>query len=155
MKIVAFLQNPWFPPGTKKEHVDKYTTDQRFHRRLLANTMSGRRLLEAFGEDTFKEIWWDNVSPDPAWTSAGVTSTVMAHVERVLREQDPDLILVFGLQAKQAVSRSVGSIKRKVMACHHPNARFKTQEDLNKFALDVRIWRLEQEIQTPHHKGFE
>ncbi len=67
--VVAFLQNPWFPPGTRKGVVDRYTLDQDFHKRLLANTMSGRRLLQAFGQEDFKKIWWDNVSPEPAWNA--------------------------------------------------------------------------------------
>lgn len=136
-KIVAFLQNPWFPPGTKKEHIDRYNTDQAFHQRLLRNTMSGQRLMQAFGEHMFKRIWWDNVSPEAADEAKGITPADMAHIERVIDEQGPDLVLCFGKSAKEAIDRSAGSITRKIMYCHHPNARYKTQDELNAFAHEV------------------
>lgn len=136
-KILAFLQNPWFPPGTKKEHIDRYTTDQEFHQRLLSRTMSGQRLLNAFGAGMFARIWWDNVSPEAAEEASGKTEIDMRHVEKVIDEQSPDLILCFGKPAQEAVDKAAGAITRKILYCHHPNARYKTQDDLNKFAQEV------------------
>lgn len=146
IKIVAFMQNPWFPEGTQKHHLDRYTTDQEFHRRVLANTVSGRRLLESFGHPFFDRIWWDNVCPKATHRPDGQGTVDMMHVERVISEQDPDLILTFGTLASEALQRSAGAIRRKVMHCHHPNARHRTQREMSDFAITVMQWVREQEI---------
>lgn len=138
MKIVAFMQNPWFPPGTQRAHVDRYRTDQEFHQRLLSRTMSGGRLLQAFGPDTFSKIWWDNVAPEAAEEAAGQTEIDYDHVERVIHTQKPDLIISFGALAERALDNSIGAIEIPYMCCHHPNARGKTVSDLAQFAIDVQ-----------------
>ena len=139
MTILAFMQNPWFPPNTAKRHVELYNTDQEFHRRLLAGTMSGRRLRQAFG-DLFGKIHWDNVAPAAAEEASGVTDVDMKHVERVIGEVKPQLILTFGTLAKGALENSIRAYKIKRMDCHHPNARGRTQGDLDQFASDVQSY---------------
>lgn len=146
MKIVAFLQESWLPEGTIKEVVDRYTTNRAFRSRMFRNTVPGRRLVQAFGSQEVEKIWWDQVIPTPSYNAAGITASNAAHIDRVINEQNPDLILCFGNQAANAIKRSAGSIRRKVMVCHHPTSRCKNQSDLDKFALDVRIWILEQEL---------
>src|SRR5688572_8073089 len=131
LKIAAFMQNAWFPPGTQKHHLDRYITDQVFHRRILRGTMSGRRLTEAFGDTFFDRIWWDNVAPRATLLASGHSATDMPHVERVIAEQGPRLILTFGTQAKEAIALSVGGMKLKVMNCRHPNARGIRQREIN------------------------
>lgn len=137
MKIVAFMQNPWFRLDTPKEAIDRYRTDQEFHRRLLGETMSGNRLRIAFGEHWFKEIWWDNANPKHSDVASGMMDPDIAHIERVIKEQEPNLIITFGAQAKKGVERSVAAISIKCMHCLHPNARFFSQSSLDKFANDV------------------
>lgn len=144
-KIVAFLQNPWFPDGTAPEVIDRYRSEQQFHQRLLARTMSGNRLMVAFGEFWFKRIWWDNANPEHSRRPGITTEYDIRHIERVIKEQEPHLILTFGTQARDGVSKSVASITTKVMSCHHPNARFRGQQDLDQFAEDVRAWALNWE----------
>lgn len=145
MKIVAFLQNPWFKEGTDPAIANRYVTDQVFHRKILARTMSGHRLLTAFGQEDFNSIWWDNVAPLAADYASGITPPDPKHIDRVLSSQAPELILTFGLLAKDAINRSPGSVRKKVMHCHHPNARFHTQSELNDFAQEVRDWVMCQE----------
>jgi uracil-DNA glycosylase len=146
MKILVFLQNPWFPPGTAKQHIDRYTTDQEFHRRLLAGTMTGQRLRQAFGETMFRDIWWDNVAPAAAEVSTGVTEIDEEHVERVIKQVKPDLIISFGKLAEDALDGSIAAEPIPYMCCHHPNARHKTTQDLCEFAVEVQqsIERLKQ-----------
>jgi len=136
MKIVAFMQNPWFPPGTQKRHVELYNTDQDFHRTLLANTMSGKRLKQAF-KSMFDQIYWDNVAPAAAEEACGKTDVDIEWVEKVIAQQRPDLILTFGTLAKDALAEAIVPTACRVMSCHHPNARFRTQADLDTFAGEV------------------
>ena len=133
------MQNPWFPPETAQRHVELYNTNQEFHRRLLAGTMSGRRLRQAFG-NLFNTIHWDNVAPAAAEEASGVTDVDMKHVERVIGEVKPQLILTFGNLAKGALDNAIRAYKIKRMDCHHPNARHKTQGDLDQFASDVQSY---------------
>jgi hypothetical protein len=131
MRIVAFLQNPWFRAGTSERHIDRYTTDPVFRRVMLAQSMTGRRLYKAFGPN-YSEIWWDNVSTHSGKTHRELTVVELDHVGRVIIEQDPLLILTFGNVARDAVARVENWAP--VLACHHPNAMHYAQEDLNEFA---------------------
>ena len=119
------------------EVVDKYKTEQEFHRKLLSQSMSGARLKVAFGGYWFEQIWWDNANPNIADYLNGRLDPSVPHIERVVMEQKPTLIITFGRQAEIGLSMSVASIKIKVMSCHHPNARYKTQVDLDNFAQTV------------------
>jgi hypothetical protein len=138
MKILAFMQNPWFPPSTRREYVDRYRTDQEFHKYLLARTMSGQRLLQAFGPEMFDSIHWDNVAPEAAEEASGKTDIDHEHVERVILHVMPDLIISFGKLAEEALDGSIYAIKIPYMCCHHPNARGYTMADLAQFAVDVQ-----------------
>jgi hypothetical protein len=138
--IMAFMQNPWFPYGTEKGIIDRYRTNQEFHRRLLSESMSGQRLLMAFGREWFERIWWDNVAPEAADEPRKKTPVDMKHVEAMIQIVKPDLILTFGKMAQEALDTSAGAISKKLMYCHHPNARFRTQSELDQFAQEVFDW---------------
>ena len=138
--ILAFMQNPWFPEGTKPEIIDKYRTDQEFHQRLLVRTMSGGRLLQAFGPSMFSSIHWDNVAPTAAVEAAGKEDVDMEHVEKVISTIKPDVILVFGKHAEETLEDSIQRGEIPVLVCHHPNARGKTMGDLAQFAIEVCLW---------------
>lgn len=142
MNITAFMQNPWFQPGTPESVILKYRDDQKFHREILAATMSGQRLLKAFGERFF-EIHWDNTNWIPAEESDGVTDPDPVHIMRVVHITRPKLILCIGSQASKVMA-SYSHIPQ--MHCHHPNARGKTQTDLVRFAIEVEKRLLEMEL---------
>lgn len=145
ISIVGFMQNPWFPDGTPQEHIRMYRYNQEFHKKILVNSMSGQRLKQAFGDEMFERIWWDNVAPEAATEAKGKTDVDMQHVEAIIKIRDPQLILTFGKMATDAIKQSIGAIRRKVMECHHPNARYKTQSELDAFAVQVHQWILVQE----------
>ena len=138
MNIVAFMQNPWFDETTDPVIIEMYRTNQEFHRNVLARTMSGQRLLAAFGDVLFHQIWWDNASPDHSHHANGSTCPDVLHIEQVVLEKKPKLILTFGNSAREAVGSAVSAIPIRVMECHHPNARHHTQHDLDVFAQEVR-----------------
>lgn len=143
MKIVAFLQNPWFPPRTPRHIITRYRDDQIFHRRILSMSMTGKRLVEAFGEDLYCQIHWDNTNWRAADRSTGKMVPDHLHIETVLVCEKPVLILCFGNQAREAIKSRPWSAD--ILHCHHPNARGRTQEDLNRFATTVRKWIIDHE----------
>lgn len=142
IKIVAFMQNPWFPIGTSPRHIKMYNESQHFHRRVLALSMSGRRLLSAFGEHLYNQIWWDNASPIAATIATGKFEADMEHMMRATILQMPRLLLGFGTSANDAITTLLTEnpfpYQIRFMACHHPNARGRTQQDLNDFAQVVK-----------------
>lgn len=142
MKIVAFLQNPWFPDHVAERHKKLYGTDVNFRRRVLARSMSGRRLITAFGYDLYESIWWDNANPECTSHAAGLNKADWDHIARVVAEQKPKLVLTFGNQARDGFTRAQlicpTTYEIETLHCHHPNARHKTQADLNNFADIVR-----------------
>ncbi len=140
IEIVAFLQNPWFPMDTADRHILLYRDDQDFHRRLLVQTMTGRRLYEAFG-DWFAQIHWDNANWRPVWMPGGKQSFDPFWMSSVIGTQKPKLIITFGREAQMgldAITWPHGDEIPDFLYCHHPNARFKTQADLAMFALKVK-----------------
>lgn len=137
LTIVAFLQNPWFPEGTDKELIHAYKTKQEVHREIFKTTMTGWRLHQAFGDKMFDRIHWDNVCPEATDHPRKRSPVEIKHVEGIISVLRPHLILTFGEVAKQAITESIAAIKTKVMHCHHPNARYKYQADLDYFAQQV------------------
>jgi hypothetical protein len=130
MKIVAFLESPSGAVLTTKEF-ERYQHDQVWHRQMLRQSMSGNRLYQAFG-DLYEKIWWDNVAPKGNFPDG-------KHIDDVIREQKPDLILTFGGIARDALDDSIGAINIERMDCHHPNARHRSQADLDHFAMIIRV----------------
>ena len=132
------MQNPWFREGTPPEWVTRYRDDQIFHRRVLGNSMSGKRLRQAFGE-LYEEIHWDNSNWRAVDKASGLMLPDYEHIENVIGREHPNLIVCFGKVAWEAVRRF--DPPAPTWECHHPNARGRTQEDLNKFAEMVRDFK--------------
>lgn len=146
--VVAFLQNCWFRPGTPDAIIRQYLTDQSYRRKVLAKSMSGRRLLTAFGEDAYRRIWWDNASEHVATHAAGSAEADIAHMRRIVNSIAPKAIITLGLVATDGLSkiwpRSPGTqMCERYMngmewhAFPHPNARGLTQFQLNEFARQI------------------
>ncbi len=149
--ITAFMQNPWFPLGTDLKHIEMYTTNQEFHRRILARSMSGGRLVQAFGPELFNKIWWDNVAPVAADHSSGVTEVDNNHVAVIVEKTKPDLIITFGVIAMGAIHRCLYADGIQKMNCHHPNARHRTAAELADFAIRVQGWVDDWKIKQNDH----
>lgn len=131
--IVAFLQNPWFRPGTSQMVIDMYREDAGFRRRLLARSMTGRRLMHAFRE-MYSDIWWDNVSPQHGDDHREAMTPDQDHVYQVIVMNRPELVLTFGSYARGALSKIWHG---PMMHCRHPNAMGIRQEEINQFAAEV------------------
>lgn len=139
--IVAFLQNPWFKPGIDERVIEQYRDDQRFHRKVLSQCMTGKRLMRAFKE-LYDEIWWDNTNWRPGNTPSVAVVPDFDHMLTTLRLKNPELVLCIGRQAYHAVMTVNEMVTRPypILVGHHPNARHKTQADLDEFARKVREW---------------
>lgn len=135
MRILAFMQNPWFREGTPDEWILRYRDDQEFHRRILARSMSGSRLVKAFGKESYDRIHWDNVNWRAASVANGILPPDMDHIAGIIYKIDPQLIICFGRVALNGLTAHDPACP--VWGCHHPNARGKTQHDLNVFAQMV------------------
>lgn len=151
MNIVAFMQNPWFKPGTPQWWVDQYREDQVFHRKILARSMSGARLRKAFGDELFGRIHWDNVNWRPSDFSAGMLPPDMDHIRNVYDRVNPSLVICFGRVAFAALQEFDPPCP--VWGCHHPNARHKTFLDLEAFAKMVADYEKEHDKHTVRTTG--
>jgi len=142
MKIVAFLQNCWFPPGTSLYHIRRYLINDDFRRKVLKKGWSGKRLMNAFGEELFDKIIWDNASLEVGATPGHRADADRNHIANVIYNHSPDLILTFGTVARDAVrivNRTCGD-GACVLSTKHPNARGFTNEELSHFVKQVKEW---------------
>jgi hypothetical protein len=137
------MQNPWFKPGTKQRYIDMYRHDQDFHRRILAMCMSGKRLMQAFGH-LYEEVWWDNANPEPVFKASGRQDPDIYHMMSVITRLAPKVVVTMGGQAYEGMQR-IERMEHEIrlpqyvrMHCHHPNARHRTQLDLDTFAKQLR-----------------
>ena len=121
------------------DYIQQYRTDQDFHQQLLRATPTGIRLVQSFGDEMFRRIWWDNCAPTPTDHPRKRSPINQIHVDQVIDTQKPHVVIAFGEMAKESMLNSVALIdkKIKVMFFHHPNARFRTQAELDQFAQEV------------------
>lgn len=144
MKIVAFLQNPWFPPGTDFMHISRYKNDDDFRRRVLARSKTGRRLMICWGPDWFSRIIWDNVCPEAGTYSRykGIPST--DHVAWVIERHDPHVVITYGRLATETLCKyrnETDSGERFVMFDFaHPNAMGQTRGERDGNVREVLEW---------------
>lgn len=133
--VLAFLQNPHFVPGTPENIIEFYRDDPDYHRDILAASMSGARIKKAFGK-LFKEIIWDNANWRPGTRASTKMPADPEHMQRQIDKYHPTLIITFGTEARDALLAVTYDCP--ALHCHHPNARFKTQKDLEYFADQVQ-----------------
>lgn len=136
MRILAFLQNPWFRPGTSERHIKMYRDDPRFHRKVLELYNTGKALRRAFG-DAYDGIVWDNANPLHGETRDAVLRPDFLHMARRIAEVSPKLVLLFGRQAQTgwdqitAMNTLRGVVQRvMVLRAPHPMARGSANEHI-------------------------
>lgn len=137
MKILAFLQNQWFrDPARVKKIYDARPTKRRELNRafLFAGCLTGRRLRTAFGADLCRQIVWEEISPQVGSKSHHAFPPDHEHIKRVIEEEKPDYILVFGRIAESGVAPH--AVGRTYMICPHPAARDADVPERLKTAAD-------------------
>jgi hypothetical protein len=142
--IVVFLQNSWFPEGTRASIIKRYADDLAFRRRVLVESATGRRLLSAFGETWFNRIHWDNATPIAGIGSSDISLEADPdHILRVIHDCRPTVVGTMGTTARVALAslldarRVRGAERIRTYSSPHPNARGVTALQLQEFASAI------------------
>lgn len=144
MKIIAFLQNPWFNPHVHERHIQMYRDDPDFHRRVLARSATGRALVRALGQEIYDQILWDNANPRHGEKRDAQFPPDAAHMARRVIEFEPDVVLLFGRQAVSGwelvrhTYDCLSTRRPRVLASAHPMARGSVARHLEKIAAEVK-----------------
>lgn len=143
--VVAFLQNPWFKPDTKPETIEKYRTDVQFRRMLLAQTTTGERLAQAFG-DWFFQIHWDNANPRHGAHPSAAYKADVEHMAGVIQQKTPLMVITFGNIATVGwkfllTVPGAGSYYKTIthMSFRHPMAYGVSVNQLMEFAMRIQL----------------
>lgn len=146
-KILAFLQNPWFKPGTSPRHIEMYRENQEFHRRVLSMSATGRALERALGGELYRRIHWDNACPAHGETRDAVFPPDVNHMAWLVAMHKPDVVLLFGRQAqtgwdKMWIAIGAGTFNPpyapSVYRSAHPMARGSAIRHLENIAREVK-----------------
>ena len=151
MKIVAFLQNQWWhdPEGVKKR-IAEHADPEVFRLRLISYGLSicttGKRLekylLPALTPETFKAIHWENSSREIGGKSKSSFPADIEHMQKVINEQDPDVILCFGVIARQGLDQCRLLSDTDVLHAVHPASRG-SLDSLKHMALGIQHLKVE------------
>lgn len=147
MKVLAFLQNQWFP----ERQVDNVRRmfaayperrNDLIARFLFFRCLTGKRLRKAFGEEWCDRIIWENASPEIGSESSSVFKADQQHILASLTQHKPDVVLAFGKQASNGLLSALrlieGPSRFKVICGPHPAARHATvMDDLHDMRMDL------------------
>ena len=123
MKILAIMQNQWFrDPEAVKRIMAKRPTWRRqlIARFLFAGCKSGRALKQAFGS-SIEDIVWEEASPEIGGESSSSFPADPKHLQEVLDDVQPDVVLAFGRIAERGLDGLVPV--EKLIVGPHPAAR--------------------------------
>ncbi len=121
--ILGLLQNQWAKDPQRVADMLQRRPQQRHEliRRLLAQSVSGKRLQRSLGT-LFAEITWDDASPVITPMAAGRPLAPRDHVAWLLERVRPDIVFTCGKVAASTV-RALGWNGPHV-ATVHPAARY-------------------------------
>ena len=129
MKILAFLQNQWFPEPQKIQRIFDRYPDRRndlIARFLFAGCRTGKRLISALGEELCGRIIWEESSPRLGSHASSKFPADFDHIEDAIKRFNPDVIVCFGKISGDAVReaverfRSVHGMTFPVLYAPHP-----------------------------------
>lgn len=127
MKVLAVLQNQWFPPAEAvrvREMMARSSSTQR--RRLTAAFLfrschSGKVLRSFF--PTCREWVWENASPKIGDRPGAVFPADYEHLRAALFEEQPKVILAFGRIASDALGGLARDFDLPLFCGPHPASR--------------------------------
>lgn len=135
MQILAFLQNQWFRDPARWE---RFMTGP--HRRkylrfaLFGGCLSGQRLILA-GFADLENIIWENVSPRIASKASECFGVDQAHVDAVIDDVKPDIVLLFGKVAQSAQIQAPQIIRGPHPAARHAGVN----DELRAMAKELKL----------------
>ena len=149
-KILAFLECQWFRnPDAVRAIYAKHASD--FDRRaklnarfLFRESLTGKRLHQAFGE-LCREIIWEEVSREIGGKSSAAFPADTEHMCAVLNHHRPCAVLVFGKIAHEGMSRidcDGADRPYRIICGPHPAARYPSVlADLSSMKLRLEALR--------------
>lgn len=123
MKVLAVLQNQWFnDPDRVRATLARYPEARRrmIHFALFAGCKTGRILKAVFGARC-NEIVWEEASPKIGGQASSVFPADRAHLQAVLADVKPDVVLGFGRIACDGLAGLVPDAR--LIIGPHPTAR--------------------------------
>lgn len=106
MKIVAFMQNMWVRDPARVyaaiEHFGEQYRRRAIYNFLFAGCLTGKRLRLALGGLCEKIVWEESTREITSRPDVIVTAD-RKHIESVLTEEKPDIVVFFGKIAHQGV----------------------------------------------------
>ncbi len=125
MKVLAILQNQWYRDPDRVRALLNGKTPQ-FRRAFLARTLfagcrTGKVLLDVFGRERCARIVWEEASPEIGGISASVFPPDPAHIAAAIEVVKPEVVMAFGLVAKQGVTGLFNP--DRLIVGPHPTAR--------------------------------
>lgn len=106
MNILGLLQNTWADNSARVQATfDRATPKGRraMIAYMLRQSRTGKRLVEVFG-DWFNCIEWENASRVVTGYPGSRTVADLCHVQAILDEVKPSILLVFGKLARVAIA---------------------------------------------------
>jgi hypothetical protein len=136
--IVAFLQNLW-AHDTERVKALLENRDEQYRRQIIkqllfAGGLTGRRLRSTFG-NLCEVIVWEEASREIAGNSHMICQPEPAHIQTVIDQLKPDVVIAFGRVAGDAVATAWPAVIR----APHPAARQAgVVEKLRQIAAQLR-----------------
>lgn len=130
MKVLAFLQNQWFPAG-QVEGVKRVFAaypgrrNELIARFLFFRCRTGQVLRQVFSDGWCDRIIWENASPQIADRPSGCFGYDVDHIRSAIDKHMPDIVLAFGRVASNGVLQveAMGYNRLKVINGPHPAVR--------------------------------
>jgi hypothetical protein len=138
-KVVCFLQNAW----SKKYVGRRWQRDNWLN--ALGKSRSGQRLRQVTNIITGVDIWFDNTTTLVGDHPDSKFPPDLRHMAKVIREQQPDMVLCMGQKAREAwrqLARGAAYANIPVLFAPHPAYRVLT---------DNLLWQIAYKLED----GFE
>ena len=151
MKVIAFLQNQWWKdPDRVRQIIEMSREPEKCRQRMLVYGLMQcktgmvlmRKIKRVIGGDIFNEIHWENSSRDFGSKSNCKFPPDIEHMQKVINEQDPDVILCFGAIAKEGLDQCTLLSDTDVLYAVHPASRGNL-DSLNHMALGIQHLKVE------------
>lgn len=140
MKVLAILQNQYFnDPDRVRATLARHPEARRrmIHFALFAGCKTGRVLKAVFGARC-NEIVWEEASPEIGGQASSVFPADRAHLQAVLADVNPDIVLGFGRIACDGLEGLV--TPNKLIIGPHPTARHADAiAQLKKMAIRLEL----------------
>lgn len=127
IKILAVMQNQWFKDPDRIRAILDHGLKRGLKRHdfimrtLFMGCKSGRVLKSVFGETLCRRIIWEEASPNIGGHASSAFPADPSHLNAVLEEINPDIVLAFGRIASDALTLLVP--KHMLIIGPHPTAR--------------------------------